>query len=192
MYNPDEIQNDENQEYNTNNAGFGDNLIHEGNNQFENEQGQEQSQHPFPIHPIHDSTNDNSFQLGKRIDDFSRTENFNAKEKEIIQQITKILDKKSGLKALFTNHIFLINKILLLTTFSEFLFQRFDAVTLFLCIAIIFIELDIFQKKHLYKWLLVLINSLLLDAFVLIDISPVSKIFNNNIIIIFLGWRTLY
>lgn len=68
----------------------------------------------------------------------------------------------------------MLNKILLLITFTEFLFQRFDVVTLFLCLVVIFIELDIFSHKHLYKWLIVLISSLLLDALVLIDISPVS------------------
>ena len=71
------------------------------------------------------------------------------------------------------------NKLLLLTTFSEFLFQRFDIVGLFLNIVIIFIESGIFNKKHMYKWLLVLIGSLVLDALVLLDISPVSKIYLN-------------
>ena len=54
------------------------------------------------------------------------------------------------------------------------------AVTLFLCIAILFLELEIFSQKHLYKWLIVLLGSILLDALVLIDVSPVSKI-NCNI-----------
>ena len=66
------------------------------------------------------------------------------------------------------------NKILLLSTFTEFLFQRFDIVTLFLSFVIILIELGVFTHKHMYKWLLVLLGSLLLDALVLLDISPVS------------------
>ena len=66
------------------------------------------------------------------------------------------------------------NKILLFLTFTEFLFQRFDIVTLFLNVVIILIELGVFSQKHLYKWLMVLIGSLLLDALVLLDISPVS------------------
>ena len=67
------------------------------------------------------------------------------------------------------------NKILLLSTMTEFLFQRFDIVTLYLNLVIISIELGIFSQKHIYKWLLVLIGSLILDALVLLDISPVSK-----------------
>ena len=72
---------------------------------------------------------------------------------------------------------FIVNKILFLTTFTEFIFQRFDIVTLFLTIAIIFIELQMFSEKHLYKWLLVLISTLILDALVILDISPVSYFF---------------
>jgi hypothetical protein len=65
----------------------------------------------------------------------------------------------------------------MLSTFIEFLFQRFDIVTLFLNLVIILIEIGIFSHKHIYKWLLVLLSSLLLDALVLLDISPVSKFF---------------
>ena len=68
----------------------------------------------------------------------------------------------------------MVNKILMLSTLTEFLFQRFDIVTLFLCFVIILLEIGIFSHKHIYKWLLVLLGSLLLDALVLLDISPVS------------------
>ena len=68
----------------------------------------------------------------------------------------------------------MINKILMLSAFTEFLFQRFDIVTLFLNFVIILIELDIFSHKHMYKWIMVLLGSLLLDALVILDISPVS------------------
>ena len=66
------------------------------------------------------------------------------------------------------------NRILLLTTLLEFLFQRFDIITLFLNFVIILIEIEIFNRKHIYKWILVLLGSIFLDALVLIDISPVS------------------
>ena len=62
----------------------------------------------------------------------------------------------------------------MLSTFTEFLFQRFDIVTLFLCFVIILIEIGVFTHKHMYKWLIVLMASLLLDSLVLLDISPVS------------------
>ena len=90
-------------------------------------------------------------------------------------QIDKILQGKGFSLSKFAGWIFWINKILLLTTFTEFLFQRFDIVTLFLCIVVILIELEIFTHKHLYIWLAVLVFSFILDAFVLIDIAPVSK-----------------
>ena len=111
----------------------------------------------------------------KRFDNFTKNDSFDQKEKAISDQIGKILQEKSGISmSSFPKHVFLLNKILLLITFTEYLFQRFDVVTLFFCIVIIFIEMEIFSRKHLYKWLFVLICSILLDAFVLIDVSPVS------------------
>ena len=102
-------------------------------------------------------------------------ESFGQKERTLNQQIDQILQTKGFSLSKFASWIFWINKILLLTTFTEFLFQRFDIVTLFLCIVVILIELEIFTHKHLYIWLAVLVFSFILDAFVLIDIAPVSK-----------------
>ena len=176
MYNPDEIQNDTNRAFNENNEGLGNNFVQESHNQFEEEQSPDQFQQSFPIGQNQQSMDDNSFHVGKMIEDFSRGEKFVEKERNISQQLERILKEKSGYTmSTFSKYIFMMNKILLLTTFAEFLFQRFDAVTLFLSIVIIFIELEIFSHKHLYKWLIVLLCSILLDAFVLIDISPVSK-----------------
>lgn len=175
MYNQDEIQNDTNRAYNSNNEGLDKNLMNEGNNNLEGEQGQAQFHQSFPKEQNHQSADDNSFHVDRMIDDFSRTENFNKREQEISNQIDQILQSKSGFSITsFTKNIFMLNKILLLITFAEFLFQRFDVVTLFLCIILILIESEIFSNKHFYKWLIVLIGSLLLDAFVLIDVSPVS------------------
>jgi hypothetical protein len=118
---------------------------------------------------------ENSFHLGKYIDKFQESPQFNEKEKQLSQKIDDFIRTKTG-KTLsdYTKYIFLVNKILMITTFIEFLFQRFDIVTLFFCCVLIFIELEVFTYKHIYKWLLVLIGSLFLDAIVLIDISPVS------------------
>jgi hypothetical protein len=121
---------------------------------------------------------DNSLRLGNMIDEITKNEKFEKKEKEINDKLNQIMNEKMPSLSNNDKYIFIINKIILLTTFTEFLFQRFDVVTLFLCIVVIFIELKIFTHKHLYKWLLVLISSFLLDAFVLIDISPVSIFFN--------------
>ena len=175
MYNSEEIQNDTNRAFNENNEELGGNLPPESNNQFEEEQSPNQFQQSFPREQNQHASNDNSFNIGRKIDDFSRSENFMKKEKAISDQLDQILKGKSSFSiSKLSKYIFGINKILFLTTFIEFLFQRFDIVTLFLCIAVILIELEIFTHKHLYKWLIVLLSSILLDALVLIDISPVS------------------
>ena len=179
MYNTDEIQNDTNRNNNSNNEGLDPNYAQENNNNFQEDQNQDQFQQSFPIEQNNQSPDNNSFNLDKKIDDFSRGEKFEQKEKELSEKLDKILGGQSSISvSTFVKNIFMINKILFLTTLAEFLFQRFDAVTLFISIVIIFIELEIFTKKHLYIWLIVLICSVLLDAFVLIDISPVRKKFN--------------
>lgn len=180
MYNPDDFQNDTNREKNNDNLMAGENLS-EGNQNFEgdgegeNNQNQNQFQQHFQIEQNQPSPDDNSFHMDKRLDDLTSNDNFAQKEKAVRDKLDQILKEKSSFTlSSFVAHIFMLNKILLLITFTEFLFQRFDVVTLFLCLVVIFIELDIFSHKHLYKWLIVLISSLLLDALVLIDISPVS------------------
>ena len=175
----EEIQENTGRGYN-NNEDLGGNLVPENNAQYEGEQGFDQYQLGTNQMAQNEKPeqigSDNSFHVDRMIDDFSRNEKFEQKEKNITQQLDKILQEKAGYTlSTCTGYIFTLNKILFLTTFTEFLFQRFDVVTLFLCIAVIFIELEIFSHKHLYKWLLVLISSFLLDAFVLIDISPVSN-----------------
>lgn len=180
MNNPDDFQNDTNREKNNDNLMAGENLS-EGNQNFEgdgegeNDQNQNQFQQHFQIEQNQPSPDDNSFHMDKRLDDLTSNDNFAQKEKAVRDKLDQILKEKSSFTlSSFVAHIFMLNKILLLITFTEFLFQRFDVVTLFLCLVVIFIELDIFSHKHLYKWLIVLISSLLLDALVLIDISPVS------------------
>ena len=180
MYNPDDFQNDTNRENNNDNLMAGENLS-EGNQNFEgdgegeNDQNQNQFQQHFQIEQNQPSPDDNSFHMDKRLDDLTSNDNFAQKEKAVRDKLDQILKEKSSFTlSSFVAHIFMLNKILLLITFTEFLFQRFDVATLFLCLVVIFIELDIFSHKHLYKWLIVLISSLLLDALVLIDISPVS------------------
>ena len=179
MYNPDDFQNYTNREKNNDNLMAGENLS-EGNQNFEgdgegeNDQNQNQFQQNFQTEQNQPSPDDNSFHMDKRLDDLTSNDNFAQKEKAVRDKLDQILKEKSSFTlSSFVAHIFMLNKILLLITFTEFLFQRFDVVTLFLCLVVIFIELDIFSHKHLYKWLIVLISSLLLDALVLIDISPV-------------------
>jgi hypothetical protein len=157
-----------------------DNRLNEGfNNQEEGlDQFQQDPNQMMPNEKPNRIGTDNRLHLDRMIDDLSKNEKFEKKEKEINDKLNSIVNDKMG--SSFSNdnkYIFMINKIILLITFTEFLFQRFDVVTLFLCIVVIFIELEIFTYKHLYKWLLVLISSFLLDAFVLIDIAPVSIFF---------------
>ena len=175
MNDPEEMQNNQGQDYNIN-QGLGNNLVGEENLNYEGEAGLNQYQQAQNEKP-QTLGSDHSFNVDKKFDDFIQNENFAQKEKKINQQLDRILQEKSGFSiSKVAGYTFMMNKILLLTTFTEFLFQRFDVVTLFLCIVVVLIEIEIFTHKHLYKWLAVLICSLLLDALVLIDISPVSSI----------------
>ena len=190
MYNPDEFQSDTNRENNNDNLIGGQNLgIENQNFEGEGEREREENQNQFhqqnQNEQNHQSPDDNSFHMDKKLDELTSNDNFVQKEKAIRDKLDQILREKSSFTlSSFVAHIFMLNKILLLITFTEFLFQRFDVVTLFLCLVVIFIELDIFSHKHLYKWLIVLISSILLDALVLIDISPVSNFYNFFIYLI--------
>ena len=190
MYNPDEFQSDTNRENNNDNLIGGQNLgienpNFEGEGEGEREENQNQFHQQNQNERIHQSRDDNSFHMDKKLDELTSNDNFVQKEKAIRDKLDQILREKSSFTlSSFVAHIFMLNKILLLITFTEFLFQRFDVVTLFLCLVVIFIELDIFSHKHLYKWLIVLISSILLDALVLIDISPVRNFYNIFIYLI--------
>ncbi len=184
MFNQDEPQGETDHNFSNNM----DNLVPESTIKIEANKGRDQfmknSKEIFPQEQLQNPGSDNSFHLGNKIDDISRNEKFIQKEKEISQQLENIFKNNTNYStSFFADKIYPINKILLLTTFTEFLFQRFDIVTLFLCIIIVLIELEIFTHKHLYKWLMLLVFSLLLDALVLLDVSPVSKKYFFNLII---------
>ena len=147
MYNPDDFQSDTNRANNDDHLMGGQNMGL-GNQNLEGSGEVEPEENPNQ-NQFNQSPDDNSFHMDKKLDDLTSNDNFVQKEKVIRDKLDQIL---------------------------KFLFQRFDVVTLFLCLVVIFIELEIFSHKHLYKWLIVLISSILLDALVLIDISPVSKI----------------
>ena len=171
-----------------NQMGLGGNLVPEGNVPEEGEFQNNSGANGLPPQ----TGSDNSFD--KYISKIHDNPKFSEKEKEFSQKIDNFIRSKTGKPiSAFSSYIFMANKILLLSTLTEFLFQRFDIVTLLLNFVIISVELGIFSNKHIYKWLFVLIGSLLLDALVLIDISPVSKnilLFNNYYIKI--GWRYLF
>ena len=162
------VQDDTGRGYN-NQEGLGGNLVQESNILAEGEDQYQSNQIA-----TQQNTNDNSFHVGELIEKMQNNPNFTQKENEISQKLDEIFKEKTGrpLSAI-SGYVFLANKILLILTFTEFLFQRFDIVTLFLNIVIIMIELGIFNQKYMYVWLIVLIGSLLLDALVLLDISPV-------------------
>jgi hypothetical protein len=171
-------QDETGRDYN-NQIGLGGNLVQEGNLMAEGEELGEQyqtNQNQIATNDIPGQTkDDNSFHMDKYIEKFHEDPKFSEKEKEISQKLDNILRSKTGKSiSSFSGYIFMVNKVLMLSTFTEFLFQRFDIVTLFLNFIIILIELGIFSHKHMYKWIIVLLGSLLLDALVLLDISPVS------------------
>ena len=166
---------------NENQRGIGGNLVHEGNLLAEGEEiGGEFQTDPHPLSTNNFSgkaIDDNSFHMDKCIEKIHENPRFSEKEREFSQKVDNFIKSKTGKSiSTFSGYIFIVNKILMLVTFTEFLFQRFDVITLFLNLVIIFIELGIFTHKHIYKWLLVLLISLLIDALVLLDISPVSLI----------------
>ena len=173
MSNFDEMQ-DKNQGQDFNHEDLENNLVQEGQVNFEGEHQPEENYNQ-QIESPQAPGSDHSFHIDKKFDDFTKGESFGQKERTLNQQIDQILQTKGFSLSKFASWIFWINKILLLTTFTEFLFQRFDIVTLFLCIIVLLIELEIFTHKHLYIWLVVLVFTIILDAFVLIDIAPVSK-----------------
>ena len=162
------VQDDTGRGYN-NQEGLGGNLVQESNILAEGEDQFQSNQMA-----TQQNTNDNSFHVGEFFEKIQNNPNFSQRENEISQKLDAIFKEKTGRPlSAFSGYVFLANKILLILTFTEFLFQRFDIVTLFLNIVIILIEFGIFNQKHMYKWLIVLIGSLLLDALVLLDISPV-------------------
>ncbi len=151
--------------------GLGGNLVQEGNIMAEGEELGETNQKT--TNGIQDQND--SFNMGNYIQRIYENPKFSEQEEKIRNQLDNILKSKTGKSfSTFSGYIFMINKILMLSAFTEFLFQRFDIVTLFLNFVIILIELDIFSHKHMYKWIMVLLGSLLLDALVILDISPVS------------------
>ena len=151
--------------------GLGGNLVQEGNIMAEGEELGETN--PKTTNEMKDQND--SFNMGNYIQRIYENPKFSEQEEKIRNQLDNILKSKTGKSfSTFSGYIFMINKILMLSAFTEFLFQRFDIVTLFLNFVIILIELDIFSHKHMYKWIMVLLGSLLLDALVILDISPVS------------------
>ena len=124
------------------------------------------------------TVDENSLHLDKYIDKIQQSAKFREKEAEYVQKIEDFIVSKTGninIKSSWNKIVFAFNYFLILSTFIEFLFQRFDVVTLSLCFIIFFIKLEFFSYKHLYKWLFYLFFTIILDLFVIIDIFPVSK-----------------
>jgi hypothetical protein len=188
-----DAQNDTGREY-SNQIGLGGNLVPEGNTTEEMD-GQYPLGQQYATNDMPGQTgDDNSFHVSQYIEKIHQDPKFSEKEKQFSQKVDDFIKSKTGKPfSAFSGYIFMVNKILMLTTFTEFIFQRFDIVTLFLSFVILLIEIGIFTHKHIYKWLMVLIGSLLLDALVLIDISPVSKIILDIFIIkLFIGRNYIF
>jgi len=172
-----DAQDETGRDYN-NQVGLGGNLVQEGNIMAEGEEmeGQYPQEQQYATNDLPEQTGeDNSFHVSQYIEKIHQDPKFSEKEQQISKKVDDFIKSKTGKSiSAFSGYIFMVNKILMLSTFTEFLFQRFDIVTLFLCFVIILIEIGVFTHKHMYKWLIVLMASLLLDSLVLLDISPVS------------------
>ena len=124
MNDSNEMQNDQD-----NNQGLGNNLVGEENINYGGENEYQQHNEKPPT-----LESDHSFNVDKKFDNFVQNDNFAQREKKINQELDRILQEKSGFSiSRVAGYTFMMNKILFLTTFTEFLFQRFDVVTLFLC-----------------------------------------------------------
>jgi len=153
-----------------NQMGLGGNLVPEGNVPEGGDIQNNMGSNGLPAQ----TGSDNSFD--KYMANIHDNPKFSEKERQFSQKIDNFIRSKTGKPiSAFSGYIFMANKILLLSTLTEFLFQRFDVITLLLNLVIIANEVGIFSNKHIYKWLIVLIASLLLDALVLIDISPAGE-----------------
>ena len=185
MYDP---QDETGRDYN-NQVELGGNLVQEGNIMAEGEEmeGQYPQEQQYATNDMPEQTGeDNSFHVSQYIEKIHQDPKFSEKEQQISKKVDDFIKSKTGKSiSAFSGYIFMVNKILMLSTFTEFLFQRFDIVTLFLCFVIILIEIGVFTHKHMYKWLIVLMASLLLDSLVLLDISPVSYILLFYYIIVY-------
>ena len=172
-----DAQDETGRDYN-NQVELGGNLVQEGNIMAEGEEmeGQYPQEQQYATNDMPEQTGeDNSFHVSQYIEKIHQDPKFSEKEQQISKKVDDFIKSKTGKSiSAFSGYIFMVNKILMLSTFTEFLFQRFDIVTLFLCFVIILIEIGVFTHKHMYKWLIVLMASLLLDSLVLLDISPVS------------------
>ena len=114
MNDSNEMQNDQD-----NNQGLGNNLVGEENINYggENEY-QQQNENPPTLE------SDHSFNVDKKFDNFVQNDNFAQREKKINQELDRILQEKSGFSiSRVAGYTFMMNKILFLTTFTEFLFQ---------------------------------------------------------------------
>ena len=70
---------------------------------------------------------DNSFHMSQYIEKMENNPEFSKKENILSQKLDEFLTSKTGQPfSAFTGNVFFANKILLLSTFTEFLFQRFD------------------------------------------------------------------
>ena len=163
---------------NENQMGLGGNYVREGNILADGEEviGQFQTDtQQFATNDLSPKSFNNNSILPNYIEKIHDNLNINEKEKELSQKVDNFIQSKTGKTfSAFSGYIFLVNKILMLSTFSEFLFQRFDIVTLFFTFSLIFIEIGVFNYDHIYKWLFILLGSLILDALVLLDIPIVS------------------
>lgn len=122
----------------------------------------------------------NSLQLDKVFDKNLANPNYIEKEAEYTKKIEDLIDQKTGNNKITSNWpkiTYFFNKILLGTILFEGLLDRFDIVGLTMCFVIFFIEINFYHQKHLYKWVAVLICSVIIDVLVFLDILFVSFLF---------------
>lgn len=107
------------------------------------------------------------------VDKITMNQKFTEKEAEINNKIGSIFDKLAGGKPISGNAEkfgYLINKILIILLLFSFLIDRYDIIGLFFSFGVLFLEPGFANRKYLYRWIIILALSVVMDLFCLLDI----------------------
>ena len=118
MYDP---QDETGRDYN-NQVELGGNLVQEGNIMAEGEEmeGQYPQEQQYATNDMPEQTGeDNSFHVSQYIEKIHQDPKFSEKEQQISKKVDDFIKSKTGKSiSAFSGYIFMVNKILMLSTFT--------------------------------------------------------------------------
>lgn len=100
-------------------------------------------------------------------------EKFIEKEAEINNKLGGILDSVAGGRKLSERAEglgYLVSKVLIILLLFSFLMDRYDIIGLFFAFGVLYYEPRISNRKYLYRWMIILALSVVLDVFCILDI----------------------